>query len=148
MHQRSPEPSPPTSTWLDGMLKALADNPIVTWILLGSVGIHLTLGAFGLHVYRCAFQSTTGLPCPGCGVSTGILCLLRGDWAGMWRAHPFSPYLVALGFVMLLLALLPRGRRYSLIETISHIEGLTHINAVMMTAFVVYGVARLLLRAV
>lgn len=143
-----PPPAPPSPrSWLDGMLKALADNPIVSWILLASVGIHLTLGAFGLHVYRCAFNSASSLPCPGCGISTGILCLLKGDWTGMWNAHPFSPYLVALGCVIFILTVLPRGRRHKILEVISRIERRTFFNAFMMAAFLVYGVARLLLRA-
>ncbi|NQT93848.1 MAG: DUF2752 domain-containing protein [Lentisphaerae bacterium] len=134
-------------SWLDGMLKALADNPIVCWILLASVGIHLALTVSGIHAYRCAFRVTTGLPCPGCGVSRGILRLLKGDWTGMWVAHPFSPYLLALALVMLALATLPVKSRHSLVKAIVWLERRTHFNAVMLSAFAVHGVARLLFRA-
>lgn len=48
----------------------------------------------------CPFYMATGLLCPGCGVSRMCLSLLRGDWAGAWRANPglvvLSPFLAIL----------------------------------------------------
>lgn len=48
----------------------------------------------------CPVRLATGLKCPGCGVTTLFLCLLRGDWAGAWAANPFllltSPLLAAI----------------------------------------------------
>ena len=48
----------------------------------------------------CPFRLVTGLQCPGCGVTTLLLCLLRGDWQGAWAANPFllatSPLLAAI----------------------------------------------------
>lgn len=48
----------------------------------------------------CPFCLLTGLQCPGCGVTTLLLCLLHGDWQGAWTANPFllatSPLLGAI----------------------------------------------------
>lgn len=48
----------------------------------------------------CPFRLVTGLKCPGCGVTTLLLCLLRGDWQGAWAANPFllatSPLLAVI----------------------------------------------------
>lgn len=48
----------------------------------------------------CPFRLVTGLQCPGCGVTTLLLCLLRGDWQGSWAANPFllatSPLLAVI----------------------------------------------------
>lgn len=48
----------------------------------------------------CPIRFLTGLKCPGCGVTTLFLCLLRGDWAGAFAANPFllvtSPLLAAI----------------------------------------------------
>ena len=48
----------------------------------------------------CPFRLLTGLQCPGCGVTTLLLCLLHADWQGAWAANPFllatSPLLGAI----------------------------------------------------
>lgn len=75
--------------------------------LLGGVCLLLALGlgyaqavrVFGRGLY-CPFNMATGLLCPGCGVSRMCLSLLRGDWAGAWRANPglvlLTPIIAAL----------------------------------------------------
>jgi hypothetical protein len=36
----------------------------------------------------CLLQALTGLPCPGCGITTSLLALGRGDLAASWAANP------------------------------------------------------------
>ena len=36
----------------------------------------------------CAFRGLTGLPCPGCGITTSLLALARGDAQASWAANP------------------------------------------------------------
>lgn len=47
----------------------------------------------------CMFRKITGWLCPGCGITTLILCLTRLDFAGAWEANPFlfvtAPLLLA-----------------------------------------------------
>lgn len=31
----------------------------------------------------------TGFPCPGCGLTRAMFMVLRGDFAGAWKMHPF-----------------------------------------------------------
>lgn len=75
--------------------------------LLGGAGLLLAVGlAYALWVRAtglalpCPFRAVTGLLCPGCGVTRLCLALLRGDWAGAWRANPallpMLPILAAL----------------------------------------------------
>lgn len=51
----------------------------------------------------CGFRVSTGLYCPGCGVTTLCLALLRLDFLSAWQANPFlitiSPILMALAIV-------------------------------------------------
>ncbi len=42
----------------------------------------------------CPMVVVTGLPCPGCGLTRAGILLLRGDFAGAFRLHPFI-YLIA-----------------------------------------------------
>lgn len=75
--------------------------------LLGGAGLLLAAGlAYALWVRAtglalpCPFRAVTGLLCPGCGITRLCLALLRGDWAGAWRANPallpMLPILAAL----------------------------------------------------
>lgn len=37
----------------------------------------------------CMFRKVTGLLCPGCGITTLILCLGEGNMEGAYHANPF-----------------------------------------------------------
>lgn len=49
----------------------------------------------------CPIRHFTGIPCPGCGMSRALGCLLRLDWEGSLRCNPsLLPCLAAL-FVLI-----------------------------------------------
>lgn len=51
----------------------------------------------------CPFRLLTGLPCPGCGLTRSLVCLLHGDLATSVAFHPLGP-LVALALIGFILA--------------------------------------------
>ena len=45
---------------------------------------------FKKYIYSiCPVVLITGFPCPGCGMTRALLCVLKLDFAGAWRMHPF-----------------------------------------------------------
>jgi hypothetical protein len=44
----------------------------------------------------CLLRALTGLPCPGCGITTSLLALGRGDLVGSWSANPAGLAVAAL----------------------------------------------------
>lgn len=67
--------------------------------------------------FTCPFLATTGLPCPGCGLTRAMVHLAHGDLKSSWRRHWLG---IPLGVVLILqtpyrlLALYrPRDRRIS-----------------------------------
>jgi hypothetical protein len=44
----------------------------------------------------CPLRRTTGVPCPLCGVTTGLNALARGDLMAALTANPLAPVLVLL----------------------------------------------------
>ncbi len=56
-------------------------------VVLAALAYLCALRALGRGLY-CPVWLTTGLYCPGCGVSRMCLRLLRGDLAGAFRANP------------------------------------------------------------
>ena len=68
---------------------------------LRMLGVALPIGAVALQLLPvvgplCPLRRTTGVPCPLCGMTTGMNALLRGDVAGAFTANPLAPVLVLL----------------------------------------------------
>lgn len=46
----------------------------------------------------CPMVMITGFPCPGCGLTRAVFCLLRLDLSGAFRIHPFIyPIVIYIG---------------------------------------------------
>lgn len=54
----------------------------------------------------CGFKQHTGLPCPGCGVTTAIQALVRGDLASAFYIQPAGAVLGISGVIVGVFALL------------------------------------------
>lgn len=125
------------------MLRTLIEERLLAIALVAAAVPHFLLTAVGLPLYHCPFHQVTGLPCLGCGLTRGMLCLVRGDWHGMLVHHPFAPYFLALGALIAASAILRPAPRRRLAGALAAIEQTTALNALFLSAFVVYGVARL-----
>jgi len=58
------------------------------------MGTHRALG-----LPKCMFLQWTGLPCPGCGLTTSFSWLAHGQWQKAFEVHPLGP-LLFLGFAL------------------------------------------------
>ena len=50
----------------------------------------------------CMLRNTTGIPCPGCGLTRSIVAAVHGDLKESYAFHRLGPFVV--GFLMLQLA--------------------------------------------
>ena len=50
----------------------------------------------------CPFFNTTGLPCPGCGLTRSFVCLGHGHLSESFQWHPLGPLLFAGALLYLL----------------------------------------------
>lgn len=69
--------------------------------LLVLAGVHVTgmlpVGRLaGAIPVFCPFELLTGIPCPGCGMTRAILCLIAGNPSDALLYNPFSFLLLAL----------------------------------------------------
>lgn len=79
---------------------------------LRALGGVMAAGAVALPVLPdvgplCPLRRMTGIPCPFCGMTTGVLALSRGDVLGAFSANPVAPLLV----VAVVVAFLPIAYR-------------------------------------
>lgn len=111
------------------------------WLHLGVAGLCLGLvavaallppvapgGGDGLAVagYRlpelCSLKATTGIPCPGCGLTRSWVSAAHGDLAGSAAHHP-------LGWLVLLYALAQGARHGAWLALPGHRGGVERIGA-------------------
>ncbi|HKO02175.1 MAG TPA: DUF2752 domain-containing protein [Thermoanaerobaculia bacterium] len=57
----------------------------------------------------CVMRRLTGFPCPGCGVTTSVAALLRGDVRSAMRANVAGPFVLAFFVAQLALFVAASG---------------------------------------
>ena len=92
--------------------------------------------AFGIGL-PCMFHLTTGMPCPGCGLTRSVMSLLRGNVQESLLFHPFGPPLFAALVVAIIVALLPTKPRTRIIRKIASIESKTALVMIMFVLFMI-----------
>ncbi|MFQ5558091.1 MAG: DUF2752 domain-containing protein [Acidimicrobiales bacterium] len=89
-----PHPPQPTGT-------SAADLRCLGAVMLGGAVVLPVMPAVGP---LCPLRRVTGVPCPFCGMTTGVTATAHGDLLGAVAANPAAPLLV----LAVLLAFVPR----------------------------------------
>ncbi len=110
-------------------------------VLCGTAQAALTFA--GLPGWPCPLHEGLGLPCPGCGLSRATASLLRGDWPGALAIHPFAPLVLVVLAMLLVAALAPRPVVLRLSNALRLVDARTRLTFIVVTAFLVHGVVRL-----
>ncbi len=129
--------------WGADMLRALLGNPWLVRLLALTVLLQLISSWFARPLFTCPFHATTGLSCPGCGLSRSLLSLLRMELGTMWRLHPFAPAFVLFGLELGSTLLAPASRREALVKALITFEEHTRLHAVLLLIFLTFGLLRL-----
>ena len=69
-------------------MKLLIDDiKSARWAIIGIIAY---LAFLRKIIYTiCPVVLVSGFPCPGCGITRALICVLRFDFAGAWKMHPF-----------------------------------------------------------
>jgi hypothetical protein len=114
------------------------------WGVIGISALHFGLNAAGFPAFQCPFLAVTGVPCPGCGLSRGVMALGQGDWRTSLTYHAFAlPILVGLLLVGVV-SFLPRPFHTQTRSIIAKWESQTGFVAILLLALVFYWLVRLL----
>lgn len=125
-------------------LASIMEKRRETLFLGGVAAIQFGLVTAGLPGILCPFKAGFGIPCPGCGMSTSVSCLLHGDWQGAFTTHAFGPiFFLGLIFV-LMVSLLPETLRITVVQKVASIEKRTGITMFIMVGLMFYWGFRLL----
>jgi hypothetical protein len=112
-----------TDTSLRGSIVVpLLQNRRLTLLLLLVITVHLGLSAAGFPGWCCPFETFTGIPCPGCGLSTAMIHFLTGNWQVAMATHMLAP-LALMGILILgSLAITPDRYRKEVAQWIAIVE--------------------------
>jgi hypothetical protein len=95
---------------------------VLVWLALGGAALWLS-SYYGRPVTLCMFKRVTGLPCPTCGFTRGVLSLLSGRPGRGWLYNP-------LLFSVFVLFFLATGIRVFFARAIKiHLTRMEHVIA-------------------
>jgi hypothetical protein len=104
---------PPTDANVKDSRKTRASRQTLLVVLLA-------LGLFAVFLWTdsdlCLIKNTTGIPCPGCGLTRATLAMMTGNWEAVWTYHPLAPIItpIAAGFMGMVVVRLFRGHPHPL----------------------------------
>lgn len=92
----------------------------------------------------CSFLLSTGLPCPGCGLTRSVMAAYRLDLAMAFRLNPLGPFF-ALTFLLLgFLLFLPSTVKMRIRQKLKPMEGYVALALVLLFVLVFFhGLARM-----
>lgn len=98
-------------------------------------GTHTQLG-----LPPCGFFVVTGLPCPGCGLTTSFSYLMHGDILSALRANPFGFLLFVVSFCCAVTAFLGLVRGWPVVPTLERLRAEQWAILLAATSLLVWGV--------
>jgi hypothetical protein len=130
-------------SWFSPLFATLLQDRRIGLLLLGAGGLQLGLNLIGLPGWICPIKAVLGIPCPGCGLSTAITELLRGDWQQSLSTHIFAPIFLLASAILLAVTLLPEKGRQTTVSAMAAFEKRTGISALVLISLLVYWCVRL-----
>jgi len=124
------------------VLGPLLLNRWLTGILLGVGLTQLVLVATGINGWQCPIRATVGITCPGCGLTTAMTLLAKGQWATAVETHAFVPIFFGVLALMVAAIVLPRPYLKKLSRTVAVLECKTGITAIITLGMILYWLLR------
>jgi len=124
------------------VLSSLLERRLTAWVLVLGVAAQVGLVAMGLPGWSCPFRSVFGIPCPGCGLTTAVTLLMRGEWRTALSLHAFSPLVLLTGGLMIGIGVLPPTIHREAVAWISGMERKTGVTTVLLFGLLGYWILR------
>jgi hypothetical protein len=135
----APVPAPKPDPWT---YRALL-TPSARYLAVAVMAVSFVFPLEGLGVDLCLLHSSTGLPCPGCGMSRAISAISQGQLSTALALNPFALLAWPLFFVLAVVTLSPRSVYVRFEAWVSaHASAVARTYRVFFTAFAAFGALR------
>jgi hypothetical protein len=128
-----------TQGWTVEALLAPPARYLALFVILASFVFPLG----GLPVDLCVLHASTGLPCPGCGMTRAISAISQGEFSTALGLNPFAFFAWPTFFALAILAVVPSGVRTKLEAPLRRSKGAAKLYELIFFAFLGFGVIRL-----
>ena len=132
---------PPARGWT---VEALL-TPLTRYLALFVICVSFVFPIGGLGVDLCVLHASTGLPCPGCGMSRAISAISQGDFSAALGLNPFAFFAWPTFLMLAVLALLPSRVRTPLELRLRQSTQAAKLYELIFYAFLGFGMIRLAL---
>jgi hypothetical protein len=129
--------------WFTPVIGSLMNRRSESWIISAAVMAQVGLTLAHLPGWQCPIKAATGIPCPGCGLSTACSMLLKGEWQESFKTHAFAPFFIAGILMITVVSLLPEPIRLKVAQKTSSFESRTGIMAWFLLSLLLYWGLRL-----
>jgi hypothetical protein len=129
--------------WFTPVVGSLMDKRCESLLISGAVVVQIGLTLLHLPGWQCPIKAVTGIPCPGCGLSTACSLLLKGEWQEALKTHAFAPFFMAGVVLLTFVSLLPDSLRQEVARKTSIFESRTGIMAWFLFSLLLYWSLRL-----
>ncbi len=133
----------PGQGWRTPWLAPLLTSRWISWAVHGVVAGQLSLVLTGQAGLGCPFRWATGLLCPGCGPTEGLVLLLHGEWSRALQANALTPVFAGALVVTLAAGWLPATARRKWAERLIRREERWGLGAIGALLLLIWWVARL-----
>ena len=116
------------------------------WIscIFAAFGVaQLVLLITGLRGWQCPIRAFLGVICPGCGMTTAMALLLKGQWQPAVQTHAFAPVILFVLILMLVAITLPAAYLTKFSGWVQRLEHKTGITAILLLSMVLYWLLRI-----
>lgn len=111
-------------------------------MLAGFSVLQLLLVATGFSGWQCPIRETLGVTCPGCGMTSALVLLLKGHWQIAFKTHAFAPVILLALMLMTTAVVLPASYLGKLADRMDRLERKSGIAAILLLGMVFYWLLR------
>ncbi|MEP6920967.1 MAG: DUF2752 domain-containing protein [bacterium] len=115
-----------------------------TFALVGAATLQIVLVSLNFPSWQCPLFHSTGIPCPGCGLTRAVMLLMRGEFREAMHFHAFAPFVVIAIVALVFAAVMPESLIKSVIARTELWERRTGFTTIIFAALILYWLARLL----
>jgi len=125
------------------LLAPLLQRRRIILILVCVAVLQVWMAGAGLKCWPCPIKSSLGVPCPGCGLSTAMALLIRGDWEAAIFTHAFAPVFLFVFILTAVLGVLPEHLHRASVRRIGAMEKGSGFIPFLLVAMLAYWALRL-----